>query len=159
MPVNHGPFMEFMRLKVVMSAADTYDEQDFQTPASKTENLAMLIHQITVSTSTWTGAVEGDNMIMHIASTSETDTLNPDDPHLVGGAVFGKEIKLATNGMYIDRIHDTIYFDPPILYAKNKIYIGMNTVGQGAVKTGYAALGYTLEKVDKDSYIAALVED
>ena len=85
--------------------------------------------------------------------------MNPDNPLLVGGAVFGKEIKLATNGMYIDRIHDTIYFDPPILYAKNKIYMGMNSAGQGAVKTAYAALGYTLEKVDKDDFIAALVED
>ena len=64
--VTRGPFQEFMRLKVTQSVADNYEEEKFQTPASKTDKMAMLIHSITVQTSALTGFDEGDNIIVHI---------------------------------------------------------------------------------------------
>ncbi|MBA7703723.1 hypothetical protein ES703_112516 [subsurface metagenome] len=49
-------------------------------------------------------------------------------------------------------------FDPPILYPKALLYLGMNTIGATSTRFATVRIGYTLEKVSREDFISALVE-
>ena len=155
--VSKGPYMEFIGEKITMSAANTFTEIDISTPVGKSENLAMLIHQISVDVITQLDApAQGDECVIQVTSATKSSQVNFDDPDLLlkTKRAFG----LSTNGGQWFEHTFVKYFSPPILYARSKIYGGMVTTGQGAAKDAGIQIGYTLEKVPQDLFIAALTD-
>ncbi len=153
-------YMEFLRGKVVMSAIDTYKEDVIPVPTSRTEELAMLIHEIVAHTATPTmqaGAVTLSSW--HVADRALDHTKNVFEPGILAyGMNEANDLPagLLSYAGYLRICH--FYFDPPILYAKASIYFGIETEGEAAPQWGMCRIGYTLEKVSKDAFIAALIE-
>jgi len=55
--------------------------------------------------------------------------------------------------------HDKRYhFDPPILYAKQSVFLGVKGLGNSGAKALSVRVGYTLEKVSREQFIEALVD-
>lgn len=155
------PYMEFLRFPSREQAViDTYMETVIPTPCSGNENLAMLIHQIKIRVD-HPQFVAGVEVYVN-ASVHDRQRSSVSGEMNVGCLMrYMRYIWVDAGGQYqwqageLDAI--TQYFDPPILYAKQNIYFGLNSGNCISVRGGYAAIGYTLEKVAKDDFIAALV--
>ncbi|GAH36712.1 unnamed protein product, partial [marine sediment metagenome] len=50
------------------------------------------------------------------------------------------------------------FFDPPLLYPKAFIYLGISSTGFTSALAAHFRIGYTLEKVSREDFISALVE-
>lgn len=160
-----GPFMEWLRNRVQESAVNTYTEEEIPTPASRTEKMAMLIHQVQFHTDD-PQVTEGSysSILTGLYSHSQSGAVGISDPDTI---VAYQQFVAAgryegTLSEYWEHREDPsiIYFDPPLLYAKAVIYHGVQGVQQpgAAVKTSDVRIGYTLEKVSDADFIAALVE-
>jgi len=163
-----GPFLEKLILRVNESAANTFTEEEVSTPNSKSESLAMLIHKILLGSSP-PETIDGFATIVESQLTqfSEDHMLTPEDPSLLfktdewidAGSVSGA----LTDYSYISSETHTVLggridFDPPILYSKDKMYIGVVGTGNVGAKNATAWVYYTLEKVSREHYIAALIQ-
>ena len=157
------PFLEFLRGRVTMTAAGAYAETQIRTPVSKTEELAMLIHLIdakvaiappedALTTETWSS----------LHDRPRTDVAPLDDPgclwhHLVfiqAGVTEGTLTEYST--YWVDEIN-RLYLSPPILYAKDTIYVGVDCTHASYLASTILRIGYTLERVSSQDFIAALV--
>jgi len=156
--------MEFLRNRVQQTVVNTYAEEEIPTPCSTTEEMAMLIHFIHCHTDD-PQVTEGDYSAITTGlwRHSQTGGLTMQDPDCIfsyGQSVMAGRYE-GTLSEYWEYYKDpqVLYFDPPILYAKSVIYHGLGTVQQpaGAMKTSDICIGYTLEKVSKADFIAALV--
>ena len=49
-------------------------------------------------------------------------------------------------------------FDPPVLVAKDTLFLGVVGTGNANAKSARIRIGYTLQKVSVEAFIAALVE-
>lgn len=154
-----GPFMEFLRAIAIQPAINTYGQTQIPTPTSKTENMAMLIHQIELIPNAVVDAapVTGDTVMLHLTSASKTTIAEPNDPD---NLAYFKAVTLL-NAVW----HGITYlgsmmskFDPPILMPKANLYVGIHSAGMAATHEVTAKIGYTLEKVSREDFISALVE-
>jgi len=154
-----GPFMEFLRAKVTQVTANVYAEAQIPCPTSKTENMAMLIHSIELRPSMKIDSVptDTDTVNLHLTKASKTTLANLLDPDVITdyksvtilGAVMNDVLEFG---------QELATFDPPILYPRTNLYLGIYTVGLTTVISAYARIGYTLEKVSREDFISALVE-
>ena len=154
-----GPFMEFLRGNVVQAAINTYAELQVPTPASKTENMAMLIHSIEIHPSRLvdTTPTNGDFMEVHVAKASKAASAFIHDPDIL--ATYKVETVINAGVGEIQETGQQVYkFNPPILYPKTNLYIAISSVGLAATAGGKVRIGYTLEKVSREDFISALVE-
>ncbi|MBA7707873.1 hypothetical protein ES703_116757 [subsurface metagenome] len=151
--------MEYLRGSVIMAAANAYTEVVLQTPTSKTENMAMLIHEIDLRPSKLVAITPAstDTMSVQCTKASKTGFTKISDPDVLAryltythlDAVFNY---LAEHGSQLTK------FDPPLLYPKSQIYIAVVSSGFDATVDLHARIGYTLEKVSREDFISALVE-
>ncbi len=149
-----GPFMEFLDLITELSAANTTTTKMIQTPTSKSEKLAMLIHRIDYEFPT-----HAKQDIFIQASIVDYDVA-AESKSLIGDHVIDSAkmiFKFTTSGMAYKRMIEEHHFDPPVLFTKQKVGLQGRSTGAAAALIVRARIGYTLEKVDKDDYIDALV--
>jgi len=154
-----GPFMEFLRASVVLTAADAYTETQIPTPTSKTENLAMLIHSIELDPAAVVDATptNADESKVHLSKRTQTIWKNIGDPDIL--AHFKAKTHLAAIFHHLAISGSMKHtFDPPILYPHANLFLGMDTVGWTSVTSAVCRIGYTLEKVSREDFISALVE-
>lgn len=151
--------MEFLRSKATQTAINTYIEEQIPTPTSKTENMAMLIHSVELIPLSLvdTTPTNADSVSVHLARKSSTFTLTLSNPDLIAYFNAVTALNAIFNGVSI-RGQQKTTFDPPLLYPKANLYLGMNTVGMATVKYAECKIGYTLEKVSREDFISALVE-
>ena len=157
------PFMEFLRGTITMSAATTYTELEIRTPVSKTEELAMLIHQVRWDIAKPTAT---DAATVRVAASlhdrPQTDTAQISDPGCISrhslfaeaGVTEGTLSEFATFDLREGWVY---YFTPPLLYAKDAIYLGVNSDHATLLVLAQVRIGYTLERVSSADFIAALV--
>ena len=152
--------MEYLHGKILQSAINVYEEVEIRTPSSKTEVLATLIHEVDFHVSGFeAGATVADVDAFQCRLTKKPQTTNIflDNPDLIAyyelwailGTVFNS---FWENGARIWK------FDPPILYPRDAMYLAVKTQGFAMVRAVYARVGYTLERVSSEDFIAALVE-
>ncbi len=148
-----GPFMEFMRLETERAEGpDEVLSQGFDTPTSKTEKMAMLIHQIHL----FCPIAKVANGEVKIA-VSERKLETTGDVDLGEPSVITKMECFQLNTEVQSLEHRIQYFNPPILYSKRKIWLTV-AVSIATNKKASCTIGYTLEKVTQEDFIAALVE-
>lgn len=160
--VEKGPFMEYLRGEI---EADNIlvDSVEIRTPVSKTEELAMLIHEITIigESVDFVAGVDAINewVLSRRSNDGDGASINYTSPDMVY-----RLDQVATEGIIVGAfsrawIGDfTKYFNPPLLYAKTEIFFEARQEQAGqAAQLGSFAVGYTLEKVTKESFIDALI--
>ncbi len=157
-------FLEFLRASVTEKTVATYQEKEIQTPASRSESLAMLIWSVdwdmgfaeiieAVKTQTQFGLFKSSQTA--IAGLDDPDTIMRVIHQLDGGSVQG-----TLSEYLVDQgaARGGIRFDPPILYPRASIFFAVKGVNTVATVQVNARVGYTLEKVDAGDFIAALVD-
>ena len=157
-------FLEFVSAHALQSVADTDLQVAFDIPTSETELLAFLIHRID-----WEG-----NVPVGIAAAAigidgylTTTIATPAGlgTHINWPSLVDCYMRMARYGTTTDdqlesdlgdqhRIH---HFDPPILIAQRTLYLTIHTSASTVVNDVAIRLGYTLEKVSREAFIAALV--
>ncbi|MBA7550116.1 hypothetical protein ES705_42622 [subsurface metagenome] len=154
-----GPFMEFLRGYLAQTAANAYEELQIPTPASKTENLAMLIHSIELQPDRLLDTVpaNSDLVMCHLSRKSDTTVRKLSEPDILASFRAYTSLNAVFNALVLHGAELT-KFDPPLLYPKANLYLGLNTVGFTAVTNMVVRIGYTLEKVSREDFISALVE-
>lgn len=152
-------FLEKLGGKCNMSAADTYTEVAINTPVSGTEELAMLIHKIAM-VGEWPNPTAGSvsHIREQVMKRAIGSSVGYDDPDLIWRVQKAVETSGVGDPAWQSGSEDNeTYFDPPILYARPQIFVSIDGANNGAVKGMVVAIWYTLEKVSKDAFIAALV--
>lgn len=157
------PFTEYLKAFVTESAANTYTEKEYRIPTSKTELMAMLIHDIWVPEGC-TELVEGTvtKVSWHIAEHSMT-TIRPwrFDGILLGGRhdTHAGDVEGTLSEYFWDNWNAPrhVHFDPPMLYARDAIWVGVLGAAATAPRTVAFVIAYTLEKVSRQDFIAALI--
>jgi len=158
------PYMEFLRKYLKETAANTWTCEEIPTPASKTELMAVLIHQIRF----WIpmpAARDGlrCEFMAQLISRDSNEPLSADDPGYIHGVCTA--IECGTAEGTLDEYEwtrmqgaETLYFNPPLLYAKDKLYLGVKGTNLLVPYDAVVVIGYTLERVSREEFIAALVE-
>lgn len=161
---NYGAFMEFMKGKVTEPTLNTYTEIALVTPASKTEQMAMLIHQILLRVD-GPDPVDADLSYVYAQLTKRTMSgfTEVDDPACLYSRIWSQKLGIAEGTLseyacFSQGHWPIIYFDPPILYTRDYMYLAVLGDANTVVKSAYLSLGYTIEKVTTEQFIAALVE-
>jgi len=169
MIVNKGPFLEFMGIKLTESAINTYTEKEAATPTSENENLVMLIHQIEmhVDHADTPAAAGTTDTTAQIVDRSMSSLKNHADQELIALCQhsFRGALRETAAGVFtivvdcsLGERQRIVYYDPPLVYAKSKIYLGVKGSGNTVVKVASAKIGYTVERVSAEAFIKALVQ-
>lgn len=153
--MTKGPFMEFLRIETAAAADTETVSEGFDTPASRTEKMAMLIHRIHLFcpiSKTANGEVKTAISDRELKEGSDIDLGEP-------GVITKMECyTLSTPDQVQTNEHQITYYDPPILYAKRQIWGSVANAGSVGGKKCSAIIGYTVEKVSQVDFIAALVD-
>ncbi|MBA7683265.1 hypothetical protein ES703_91627 [subsurface metagenome] len=156
--VAKGPFMEFLRHENPGAADGILEEIAINLPTSGNENLAVLIHQIDLMVTIPSGGTENlgaVSLVSYIHAAEKFPSSNE------AGMLMKREVYMVVSGeagqfFQVNQEHFMKYFSPPLLVAKDKIYILSKATGCEG-KSVKVIIGYTLEKVTKDDFIDALV--
>jgi len=158
-------YMEFITGYVTESAANTWTTAAIEVPTSKELTMAMIIHQVEMDIEPPEHTAVGGTVVMgYLIDDDLEDRPMFDNTHVIyakdqalymDAAV--AEVAWASAETHIlgGRVQT---WQPGILYAKKKIYVGCEGVGQASAKTVRVRIGYTLEKVTTEQFIAALTE-
>ena len=159
-------FLEFINGVVVEASANTFIETEIPTPASRTEMTAMLIWHIEFD-ATSPDSIDALTTVTNVQLTRDTTTglNNLEDDDLLArwsmslglGAVQGSLSEYAIIADLSDRPR-VFKFDPPILYPRSSVFLGVQGTANVGLKTARVRVGYTLEKVSQADFIAALVD-
>lgn len=149
-------FMEFLRGAVTMEGADTYGSNELKTPVGRANKLAMAIHQIEFEHEKLDTVATEDDVDLQLTMNEKTEIVPISNSDYIDG--FSKGFSLVTSGAVVHERKKKNKFYPPLLYAKSSMYLGMDTTGQGAAKSGYVRLGYTLRYVSATRMVQALVD-
>lgn len=158
-------FLEFIR-GTASSVAAAFAETEVATPASRTESMAMLIWHVEFDS---TPPNMQDNVIssvvMHLAESTQTGELQLEDDDLIVKDVQRTDTGTAQGSLteytliYGNAFRPRTYnFDPPILYPRASVFFGIIGINTALTKIGRFRIGYTLEKVSAQDFIAALVD-
>lgn len=152
--------MEFLHARAQEDTIGVFKETEIHTPTSKTEKMAMLIHKV---------MFEGDDTqcedpgwhatIIGLWNQSGSLGVGINDPRTM--MIWKRFQRKSVNFQEMEMGPRVFDFDPPILYARSSIYLGIRQTNSGAgvaVKTGDVIIGYTLEKVSERDFISALIE-
>lgn len=146
----------------IPSGADGTAEEVIELPTSETELFALLVHQIQ-----WFNTLAGSNFK---AEGEYQRTLGLyRGPGGVRGLSDPATIAFHASGMHFtetaltniresEESPEMMYYNPPILIAHRQIYFaGKHAYLEVGSFTAKVRLGYTLEKVSREAFIAALV--
>lgn len=159
-------FLEFIRGEIAESAANTYTEQELRTPVSRSESLAMLIHQIQFAPD-FPDIEDGqaNSISTVLAGRTSTSILAITDPDRLDGFAISNsygavEGTLSEFGQLAPLSAPAVWrhFNPPILFPRDALFLEIQGTGNATVKTGRVQVGYELAKVDPGDFIAALVD-
>ena len=156
-------YMEFLRSTVEESAAATYTETVIHCPVSENEQLAMLIHSI----EWWIESPETidtkeSSLQAHLAMASKTAIARLKDRDVLSiitsthqaGFVEGTLTEFVRTWV---RRQWILYFNPPILYPRRVLYLAVAGTENVAAYEADVRIGYTLARVSREAFIAALV--
>lgn len=156
--------MEFLRDAVTESANNTFTQSEIPTPVSRSEKLAMLVWQIEFFHDQLE-AVDGQTVSLRVQLFSESQTalLSFEDPDMVA------EVHEAVGQVAQGSLSEYLVvaslagpalktYQPPFLYTKASMFLGIASVQATGVRSGAIRIGYTLERVPDAIFIAALVE-
>jgi len=157
------PYMEFLRKEGKTPNTGAYTEETILCPVSETELMAMLIHKIHL----YCGIPEiaaGEDRTMNVQLTSDSKNaiVSWEDNDVLAKFSWGAFasttlIAGAQIESHVVQIEPPVkYFDPPILYSKRELYLGGYCSAAIPLKFG-VIIGYTLERVSRADFIAALV--
>lgn len=146
-----------------MSAANAHTEFEMPTPVSRSEKLAMLIWDVWLFGGN-VEQVDGVEVSQNVQLTKESvsASLAFEDDDLVAG--YHRQVSQQDQGSlseyitYQELAPGHWNFSPPMLYTKSKLFLSSDSAGATAVRAFAAKVGYTLERVDPNTFIAALVE-
>ncbi len=156
--------MEFLRIAITEASANTYAEASVETPVSRSEKLAMLVWRIE-----WhmdrPDLEDGQSNRLRAQLTDRTFTALQVTQSVSILSSQDRTIEQPSQGslteylqLYETPKESTFMFQPPFLYAKSSIFLGVQGTGNSGAKFAVAKLGYTLETVSPEVFIAALVE-
>ena len=163
-----GPFIEFLRALNMMDTPNTYREVPIPCPTSKTEQMAMLIHEVifrppTLETGTGKspkktpGIADLESYSAQLMGQSQGGIRNLDHKDMI--ATLFRKVSLGAVWHWLHEEMPAYWrFDPPILYPRANLYFGVLTSGFAAAANFAIRIGYTLQRVSKEDFIAALVE-
>jgi len=152
--------MKRMAFRVVESAPSTYTQDSLFTPVVSEIRQAMLIHAITMRMSRPVRANAGA-CDAHCGLNERSFDAEPDweDEDIV--------LQLRGNGLFLtntgepDVLHSmekVVYFDPPIVYIKPKIYAYSRSISSTATQNAEIDIFYTVKTLTKDEWIGAISE-
>ncbi len=152
--------MKRIAFRVVESDASVYTEDSLFTPVVPSIRQAMLIHAITMRMSRPARANPGA-CDAHCGLNERSFDAEPDweDEDVV--------LQLRGNGLFTtstgepDVLHSMakeVYFDPPIVYTKPKIYAYSRSISSITTQNSEIDIFYTVESLTKDEWIAAISE-
>lgn len=161
---KNGPFQEQLNVVAQETTINTTAEYEIVTPVSKSEAIAMLIHQLRfeLAPPTLIDTLTVDTHVQLRRRSSTTGALARSDPSVIATyAVFASVNKVAGAAekaiAYTEEGSKLINYDPPLLIAASRLYLAVKSYVETAVRYGHCQIGYTLEKVSKEDFIAALV--
>ena len=157
--------MEFIRGGVTQSVINTFTQAELPTPVSRSEKLAMLVWQIRLF-GTAPSEVDGSGTSATVQLTADDETAQlvfEADDLLLELVQEWRQTAQGSLSEYFSTRNQTpqvVYFAPPFLYAKASMFLNVDSVSSpsGAFKSGGVVVGYTLERVPAELFIAALVE-
>lgn len=155
--VNKGPFLEPLHFKITESGANTFTEEEIATPASKTETMAMIIHKIEVDFDNPDDPAQNDRQRLQITNASVSEIKRKGDTTVL--YKFERSFEVLTSGggwFNLQDVHQ--YPGKGFIYPKSKIFVSCQSAGQTAAQTYTGIIWYTLEKIDRDAFIAGLTE-
>jgi len=158
-------FMEFVAVESGAIAFNAvgygdYTEVEIPLPTSKTETMAMLLHRVDFRLGhphfidTQMNSVSG-----YLTKSHQTGPIDLADPDLIAQYFWHVSVNQVA-GAGISEWEDGSklwLFDPAILIARDKLYMGGRTFMETANQVCQVRVGYTLEKVSREAFIAALV--
>jgi len=158
-------YLEFVAVEdgaipFVVDGYGAYKETAIPLPTSQTEMLAFLLHRVdfrlghphfidTLMTS----------VACYLTKAHQTGPIDLADPDLIAQYFWHVSVnQVAGSGISKWEDGKNIWtFDPPILIARDHVYMGGRTFQETANQVVQVRLGYTLEKVSREAFIAALV--
>lgn len=156
-------FMEFLRQRVTETAANTFTCGEIRCPVSETESLVMLVHRMEIyipnvdridSTIVWTSAAIGYNDANERSSNQSSvihQTMMQEDCGSEEGSLSEYHQSIILEGEAV------AYFNPPLVIAQSVLYPKLVSLGMPTPNYANFRIAYTLEKVSRESFIAALV--
>ncbi len=152
--------MEFLRGELALTGA-TVTTEEINTPVSKTQELAMLIHEINKICES-VELIALNTAINEFTLNSEAHTGEATSPDFNDPDTIYRVDHTAEEGILTSAKHysgpTSKKGDPPLLYTKGKMYFeGRQRLAGQATQYASIQIGYTLEKVSKEAYIDALV--
>jgi len=159
-------FMEFIRASIVSTNVGDagVKSAEIQMPVSENENLAVLIHKV--------------NFLFNAFLTADLGASSSGAARQTGLCTFPPKVhadmlvntpgclamsilwwtQSASGDMTGEEGHREWDFNPPLLVAKRSLYVGAyRGTGLTTETSAMVSIGYTVEKVSKDAFIAALV--
>lgn len=162
--LKDAEILRFQRFSVVESAAATFTEQSYDTQLSIDRGLIWLIHFIefymTADQVDDPAQNAYESLLCQITRESKTAEVNLSNADLVALHVIQKDrtATIGTDAGPVIHLHDfpsVHYYNPPIAYAAQNIYIAVQSTSASA-QTVTGRIGYTLRKVsDKFFYRVA----
>ncbi len=156
--------MEFLRGAVTLATANVFLEAEIPTPVSRSEKLAMLIWSIECPLLTPAQIEDGQENAARVQLASESqDAIQPaedDDILFSMQRVALQQAQGSLTEFLQTQIHGVpwITYQPPVLYTKSSLFLGLDSIGVTQLVSAVIRVGYTLERVPSDIFIAALVE-
>jgi len=157
------PYMEFLRKEGKTPGTGAYTEEVIYCPTSETELMAMLIHKIHLYCGIPEIATGEDRtMSAQLCSDSKNAIVSWEDKDVLAKFSWGSFasttlIAGAQQESHVVQVEPPVkYFNPPILYSKRELYLGGYCTAALSLKFG-VIIGYTLERVSREDFIAALV--
>lgn len=158
-------FMEFLGVEsgqIAFNAAGygVYTEVPIPLPTSQTEKLALLVHQVEfrLGHPSFTDT-KMTSVACYLTKSHQTGPITLVDPDLLAQFFWHVSVnQVAASG--ISEWQDGVRiwrFDPAVLIARDHLYMGGRTFQETANQVCQVRIGYTLEKVSQDAFIAALV--
>jgi len=165
---NVDRYMEFLDSPTLTPALDGagtgVETVAIRLPTSKTEMLAFLLHKVMFEPSgSCYPMVDDTESQLHLALCYNDYAATPYYGSVHG--VIAMHRQNASSGQVSGALSDYVYywktpeiqdFSPPILIATDVLSLCLRLIGSIAV-SGRVRLGYTLEKVGREAFIAALV--
>lgn len=156
-------YMEFIVSEITQGASNTYAEREIPMPVSENENLAVVVHKVDIALSH--PGTSDDNYAEVYTSLHERPESNVVTRGAVGGIAYHRVVleagtaegTLSEYATWFGSLEYTELYLPPVLVARRAIYVGINSGGCSVVKQCNCRIGYTIRKISRDAFIAALV--
>ncbi len=159
--MKNEALLEFICGQEELAVVNVPEAFTIYLPTSKTELMAMLIHDIWLPVlMPGAPAATGETGAGACVTKNKNSAFGLQDPDVIAGVEVQRFWDMPTVGVTIQDYWTPMHyhFDPPVLVARDILYFKIKSDNVDSVLlTGYYRIGYTLEKVSREAFIAALV--